>query len=429
MSADLLPCPFCGGDANAKPHSQHQPGCYFDVLASFKAASGIGDLSMNPELLASWNRRAQPAATPAAAQTAGQDFATVDYLGVALDLASAARASESQTLERLLRRAETAVLTAHQHQRAAAQPVLRAARPDETGLTEQQLPSGEYVLKAAAQTAEPTSEQIDALAAVHAHSGDSAEWLEFRPSHWRAFARALLSRYGAQPAADHSNLLRRWLDFGTGQQLARHLVADTQAVLAAQPAADTIPRHVAQTLATAIYEAAQKMGIANGDHSDLSVPQCLHLLDCMTQPAASAEPEWIDDPHDIEQGMMRNPAYRAPVAAQAPAAAGSLLNLVQRSNGSYRFATEAEIDQGRVDKTLMALPDAAGDARDAAFEAVRQRLCKLQRYSFSAGATLGCVRRVEDHAGNWIEFDAAHQLLDSVAVDAAVDAMSAGREG
>ncbi len=54
---------------------------------------------------------------------------------------------------------------------------------------------------------------------------------------------------------------------------------------------DSLPRHVAQTLATAIYETAQKMGIANGDHSTLSVPQCLHLLDCMSQ---LAEPEEND---------------------------------------------------------------------------------------------------------------------------------------
>jgi len=39
------------------------------------------------------------------------------------------------------------------------------------------------------------------------------------------------------------------------------------------------------------------------------------------QPAASAEPEWIDDPHDIEQGMMRNPRCCAPVAAQSAATA------------------------------------------------------------------------------------------------------------
>ncbi|MCZ8436838.1 hypothetical protein [Achromobacter xylosoxidans] len=33
--------------------------------------------------------------------------------------------------------------------------------------------------------------------------------------------------------------------------------------------------------------------------------------------APVAEPEWIDDPHDIEQGMMRNPKYVAPVAGEA----------------------------------------------------------------------------------------------------------------
>ncbi len=30
------------------------------------------------------------------------------------------------------------------------------------------------------------------------------------------------------------------------------------------------------------------------------------------QSLSVAEPEWIDDPHDIEQGMMRNPKYQAP---------------------------------------------------------------------------------------------------------------------
>lgn len=53
---------------------------------------------------------------------------------------------------------------------------------------------------------------------------------------------------------------------------------------AAEPS-EGLPRHVAQTLANAIYETAQKMGIANGDHTHLSVAQCLHLLDCMSQPA------------------------------------------------------------------------------------------------------------------------------------------------
>lgn len=57
---ELKNCPFCGGYASAEPHLQHKPGCYFVVLAQFKAAP-IGDLSMADEVLAAWNRRTQPA--------------------------------------------------------------------------------------------------------------------------------------------------------------------------------------------------------------------------------------------------------------------------------------------------------------------------------------------------------------------------------
>ncbi|MDF8361907.1 hypothetical protein [Achromobacter anxifer] len=67
---------------------------------------------------------------------------------------------------------------------------------------------------------------------------------------------------------------------------------------------------------------------------------------------------------------------------------------------------------------------AAGDARadrDAAFEAVRKRLCALPRYSFWIGDH-GGVKRVEDRSGSWIDIDAAHELFDPVAVDAAIAA-------
>ncbi|WP_295487905.1 hypothetical protein [uncultured Pseudomonas sp.] len=74
MSHELLPCPFCGGDANAKPHSQHLPGCYFDAMASLKAAPR-GDLSMAPEVVRAWNRRAtQPAA--------GEPIGKVELFGI-----------------------------------------------------------------------------------------------------------------------------------------------------------------------------------------------------------------------------------------------------------------------------------------------------------------------------------------------------------
>ena len=55
---------------------------------------------------------------------------------------------------------------------------------------------------------------------------------------------------------------------------------------------------------------------------------------------------------------------------------------------------------------------------DAAFEAVRKKLCALPRYSFVLDDD-GLVRRVLDRSGNWIEFDEAHALFDPVSVDAA----------
>lgn len=55
---------------------------------------------------------------------------------------------------------------------------------------------------------------------------------------------------------------------------------------------------------------------------------------------------------------------------------------------------------------------------DAAFEAVRKKLCALPRYSFVLDDD-GLIRRVQDRTGNWIEFDDAHELFDPVAVDTA----------
>ena len=69
IDRELLPCPFCGGNQNASPELQHNPGCYFDVLASFKAAAKDLDFSLVPEVLKAWNRRAQP--TPAGGRVGG----------------------------------------------------------------------------------------------------------------------------------------------------------------------------------------------------------------------------------------------------------------------------------------------------------------------------------------------------------------------
>lgn len=58
--------------------------------------------------------------------------------------------------------------------------------------------------------------------------------------------------------------------------------------------------------------------------------------------------------------------------------------------------------------------------QDAAFEAVRKKLCALPRFSFLSDGY--GVRRVPDKSGSWIAFDAAHALFDPVAVDAAIAA-------
>lgn len=60
------------------------------------------------------------------------------------------------------------------------------------------------------------------------------------------------------------------------------------------------------------------------------------------------------------------------------------------------------------------------DERDQAFEAVRKQLNSLPRYSFQLNSG-GGVSRVPDRYGAWIEWQAAHELFDPVAVDAAIE--------
>lgn len=88
----------------------------------------------------------------------------------------------------------------------------------------------------------------------------------------------------------------------------------------------------------------------------------------------------------------------------------------QKKYAAQECQTQADKDGGDCAK-------GAGDVamRDAAFEAVRKRLCAIPRYSFYLDDD-GVVRRVEGRSGNWIEFDAAHELFDPVAVDAALAA-------
>lgn len=61
---ELLPCPFCGGDAR---HDAHADDCYFMLHRKLNALPE-SDLSMHLEVLAAWNRRApQPTQAQAGA--------------------------------------------------------------------------------------------------------------------------------------------------------------------------------------------------------------------------------------------------------------------------------------------------------------------------------------------------------------------------
>lgn len=113
-------------------------------------------------------------------------------------------------------------------------------------------------------------------------------------------------------------------------------------------------------------------------------------------------------------------------AAHAPTAGDTLDDFASAGDNTLHGAIDYW--QARALNAEAAL--AAGDAqtaaaRDAAFEEVRKRLCAIPRYSFCLDDD-GVVRRVEDRSGNWIEFDAAHELFDPVCVDAAIAAQRQG---
>ncbi|MFU1927537.1 hypothetical protein ACLQ9J_04310 [Bordetella hinzii] len=100
-----------------------------------------------------------------------------------------------------------------------------------------------------------------------------------------------------------------------------------------------------------------------------------------------------------------------------------IIRLLERAKEDGRTIGDvlAEV-RGIAEPVAAQAQGAAGDARadrDAAFEAVRKRLCALPRYSFWNDDN-GGVKRVNDRSGNWIEFDAAHELFDPICVDAAM---------
>jgi hypothetical protein len=73
-----------------------------------------------------------------------------------------------------------------------------------------------------------------------------------------------------------------------------------------------------------------KWGFATGWNAALAAP---------SDAPAQQEPEWIDDPHDIEQGMMHNPKYVAP-AAQGDEATIRKSRTVQLSGNSGELSAQ-----------------------------------------------------------------------------------------
>ena len=161
----------------------------------------------------------------------------------------------------------------------------------------------------------------------------------------------------------------------------------------------------------------------------------------------------VDRDGGIESQNTRNRRIYAAMLAAAPAAPGvstvedvqpaltrdRIEEIAREVYKVERFTKDDEVWHNlhwlttfakAIEKELRPAP-AAGDARpadcDAAFEAVRKRLCALPRYSFFIGPKpFGGVQRVEDRSGKWIEFDAAHELFDPVCVDAAIAAQRKG---
>ncbi len=113
-------------------------------------------------------------------------------------------------------------------------------------------------------------------------------------------AQALLAEQGAgdssgQPAADLIRRMRNRLNVLASEDAdmadqadAAALVAEADALLADQPVASAEADR--EKLMRAIVEAGQRAGIIRADLETASVTECLHILECLSQPAASAEP-------------------------------------------------------------------------------------------------------------------------------------------
>lgn len=91
--------------------------------------------------------------------------------------------------------------------------------------------------------------------------------------------------------------------------------------------------------------------------------------------APAPQPEWIDDPHDIEQGMMRNPKYVAPVADERAAFEEAYLKITmgkrgglgRDADGQYGHLMTRALWRGWKARAALASAPVADDAQERRF--------------------------------------------------------------
>lgn len=158
------------------------------------------------------------------------------------------------------------------------------------------------------------------------------------------------------------------------------------------------------------------------------------LASSLLQDGMAAQPVRCTTCND--HGMIGGPSFYDPGEGGQPCpdceerhrndlAAGDLIAWAAEVGGNRIAENVVEMTRDDLQRLIAErAPNGHAGDRDAAFEAVRQRFCKLQRYSFFLDDK-GNVRRTPDYSGNWVEFEAAHTLFEPAAVDAAIAAQAA----
>lgn len=137
-----------------------------------------------------------------------------------------------------------------------------------------------------------------------------------------------------------------------------------------------------------------------------------------------------------DYGMIGGPSFYDPGEGGQPCpdceerhrkglAAGDLMAWAAEVGGNRTAENVVEMTRDDLQRLIAErAPNGHAGDRVAAFEAVRKKFCKLQRYSFFLDDK-GNVRRTPDYCGNWVEFEAVHTLFEPAAVDAAIAAQAA----